>query len=77
LEVVLKIPADALAILWCKFEGDLAAELQRRNIWNIGCADLDPIAMRRIATLLSDPQNRHELPLRTAKRKRSRENYRK
>jgi hypothetical protein len=61
LEIVLKIPADALAILRRDFEGDVAAELQRRKIWNIGCGDLDPIAMGRIATLLIDPQDRHEI----------------
>ncbi len=61
LEIVLKIPADALAILRREFEGDVATELQRRKIWNIGCGDLDPIAMRRIAMLLIDPQDRHEI----------------
>src|SRR5215470_6191178 len=61
LEIVLKIPADALAILRRELEGDVATELQRRKIWNVGCGDLDPIAMRRIATLLIDPQDRHEI----------------
>jgi hypothetical protein len=61
LEVVLEIPANALAILLRELEGDVAAELRRRKIWDVGCGDLDPIAMRCIATLLSDPQDRHEI----------------
>lgn len=61
LEIVLEIPADALAILRREFEGDVAAKLQRRKIWNVGRRDLDPIAMRRIAPLLIDPQDWHEI----------------
>jgi hypothetical protein len=67
LEIVLKIPADALAFLRREFEGDVAAELQRRKMWNIGCSDLDPIAMRCIATLLRNPQDRHEIYPRNTK----------
>jgi len=61
LEIVLEIPADALAIVRREFEADVAAELQLLKIWNFSRGDLDPIAMRRIATLLIDPQDRHEI----------------